>query len=162
MNLPSIALLSFTLIGVQDQQQPTQTAPMPANQTQTAPSQSTPTSSGVASEQQSTTTDQQTTTAPATVESEKGGSKVLSPHGGRITGHILHNGKPVAGVEVTLIDPETNLRKSVTSSDKGLYVFPRVAAGAWIIRTTVKSQTKDSGKFAVATDQTLTKDISLD
>ena len=69
----------------------------------------------------------------------------------------------VPGVEVTLVNEDTNAARSVTTNEVGEYSFPSVLPGTYSVRASLPGfRTEERKGLRIATQQTLTMDFTLE
>src|SRR6185436_16938655 len=82
---------------------------------------------------------------------------------GGIRGSIKDAGGVIPGVEVTLTNEQTNIKRSVVTNERGEYVFSNVDPGTFKVTATLQGyKTVDRGGIRVGTQQFLTLDLALE
>jgi hypothetical protein len=82
---------------------------------------------------------------------------------GGLRGAIKDTGGVIPGVEITLINEQTNLRRSSVTNERGEYVFANVDPGNYAVKATLQGyKTVDRGAIRIGTQQFLTLDLSME
>jgi hypothetical protein len=82
---------------------------------------------------------------------------------GGLRGAIKDSGGVVPGVEVTLTNEQTNIKRSTITNERGEYVFATVDPGNYIVKAALQGyKTVDRGGIRIATQQFLTLDLSME
>src|SRR5471030_197945 len=90
------------------------------------------------------------------------GASAQSFQGG-LRGALKDSGGVIPGVEVTLTNEQTNLKRSVVTNERGEYVFAAVEPGNYTVKATLQGyKTADRGGIRIGTQQFLTLDLSME
>jgi len=82
---------------------------------------------------------------------------------GGVRGAIKDAGGVIPGVEVTLTNEQTNIKRSTVSNERGEYNFPNVDPGSYKVTATLQGyKTVDRGGIRIGTQQFLTLDLTLE
>ncbi len=82
---------------------------------------------------------------------------------GGLRGSIKDAGGIVPGVEVTLNNEQTNIKRSTVTNERGEYVFANVDPGNYGVKATLQGfKTVDRGGIRIGTQQFLTLDLTLE
>src|SRR3982751_2811147 len=82
---------------------------------------------------------------------------------GGIRGSIKDAGGVTPGVEVTLTNEQTNIKRSVLTNERGEYSFANVDPGNYSVKATLQGyKTVDRGGIRIGTQQFLTLDLTLE
>src|SRR5215210_6139728 len=82
---------------------------------------------------------------------------------GGIRGSLKDAGGVVPGVEVTLTNEQTNVKRSTVTNERGEYVFANVDPGNYKVTATLQGyKTVDRGGIRIGTQQFLTLDLTLE
>src|SRR5438132_5738939 len=82
---------------------------------------------------------------------------------GGIRGSIKDAGGVIPGVEVTLTNEQTNLKRSTITNDRGEYNFPNIDPGSYKVTATLQGyKTIDRGGIRIGTQQFLTLDLTME
>ena len=82
---------------------------------------------------------------------------------GNLRGAIKDAGGVIPGVEVTLTNEQTNIKRSTVTNDRGEYVFANVDPGTYGVKATLQGyKTADRGAIRIGTQQALTMDLTLE
>jgi len=82
---------------------------------------------------------------------------------GGVRGSIKDAGGVIPGVEVTLTNEQTNIKRSVVTNERGEYVFSNVDQGSYKVTATLQGyKTIDRGGVRVGTQQFLTLDLTME
>ena len=82
---------------------------------------------------------------------------------GGLRGSIKDAGGVIPGVEVTLTNEQTNLKRSVVTNERGEYVFANVDPGNYGVKATLQGyKTIDRGGIRIGTQQFLTLDLTME
>src|SRR5215208_2042296 len=92
-------------------------------------------------------------------------SHVLAGQGfqGGLRGSLKDTGGVVPGVEVTLTNEQTNIKRSSVTNERGEFVFANVDPGNYAIKATLQGyKTVDRGAIRIGTQQFLTLDLTME
>src|SRR5882762_11491301 len=79
---------------------------------------------------------------------------------GGLRGSIKDAGGVIPGVEVTLTNEQTNIKRSVVTNERGEYVFANVDPGNYAVKATLQGyKTVDRAGIRIGTQQFLTLDL---
>src|SRR5213593_4319662 len=82
---------------------------------------------------------------------------------GGLRGSIKDAGGVIPGVEVTLTNEQTNIKRSVVTNERGEYSFANVDAGNYNVKATLQGyKTIDRGGIRIGTQQFLTLDLTME
>src|SRR5262249_61734713 len=82
---------------------------------------------------------------------------------GGLRGSIKDVGGVIPGVEVTLTNEQTNLKRSIVTNERGEYVFSNVDPGTYKVTATLQGyKTVDRGGVRIGTQQFLTLDLLME
>src|SRR5438132_2909268 len=82
---------------------------------------------------------------------------------GGIRGSIKDAGGVIPGVEVTLTNEQTNLKRSTITNDRGEYNFPNIDPGSYKVTATLQGyKTIDRGGIRIGTQQFLTLNLTME
>src|SRR5437868_12179954 len=82
---------------------------------------------------------------------------------GGLRGAIKDAGGVTPGVEVTLTNEQTNIKRSVLTNERGEYSFANVDPGNYSVKATLQGyKTVDRGAIRIGTQQFLTLDLTLE
>src|SRR5437868_9699888 len=82
---------------------------------------------------------------------------------GGIRGSIKDAGGVIPGVEVTLTNEQTNIKRSVVTNERGEYVFSNVDPGNYAVKAVLQGyKTIDRGGIRIGTQQFLTLDLTME
>src|SRR3989454_3331144 len=82
---------------------------------------------------------------------------------GGLRGAVKDAGGVIPGVEVTLTNEQTNLKRSVVTNERGEYVFANVDPGNYGVKATLQGyKTIDRGGIRIGTQQFLTLDLTME
>src|SRR5438876_3850224 len=82
---------------------------------------------------------------------------------GGLRGSIKDAGGVIPGVEVTLTNEQTNLKRSTITNDRGEYNFPNIDPGSYKVTATLQGyKTIDRGGIRIGTQQFLTLDLTME
>src|SRR5438552_6283102 len=82
---------------------------------------------------------------------------------GGVRGAIKDAGGVIPGVEVTLTNEQTNIKRSVVTNDRGEYVFANVEPGNYNVKATLQGyKTIDRAGIRIGTQQFLTLDLTME
>ena len=82
---------------------------------------------------------------------------------GGLRGSLKDTGGVVPGVEVTLINEQTNIKRSTVTNERGEYVFANVDPGNYAVKAVLQGyKTIDRGGIRIGTQQFLTLDLTLE
>ena len=79
---------------------------------------------------------------------------------GGLRGSVKDAGGVIPGVEVTLTNEQTNIKRSSVTNERGEYVFANVDPGNYAVKATLQGyKTVDRGGIRIGTQQFLTLDL---
>jgi hypothetical protein len=82
---------------------------------------------------------------------------------GGLRGSIKDAGGVVPGVEVTLTNEQTNIKRSTTTNESGEYNFPNIDPGTYNVKASLQGyKTVDRGAIRIGTQQFLTLDLTME
>ena len=82
---------------------------------------------------------------------------------GGIRGSLKDAGGVVPGVEVTLTNEQTNIKRSTVTNERGEYVFANVDPGTFSVKASLQGfKTIDRGGIRIGTQQFLTLDLTME
>src|SRR5258705_9702594 len=82
---------------------------------------------------------------------------------GGLRGSLKDAGGVIPGVEITLTNEQTNIKRSVVSNERGEYVFASVDPGNYAVKATLQGyKTVDRGGIRIGTQQFLTLDLVME
>src|SRR5262252_5294069 len=82
---------------------------------------------------------------------------------GGLRGSVKDAGGVIPGVEVTLTNEQTNIKRSVVTNERGEFVFANVDPGNYGVRATLQGyKTVDRGGIRIGTQQFLTLDLTME
>src|SRR4030088_2053555 len=82
---------------------------------------------------------------------------------GGLRGSIKDAGGVIPGVEVTLTNEQTNLKRSSVTNDRGEFVFANIDPGNYAVKATLQGyKTIDRGAIRIGTQQFLTLDLTME
>ena len=82
---------------------------------------------------------------------------------GGLRGSIKDAGGVIPGVEVTLTNEQTNVKRSVVTNERGEYVFANIDPGTFTVKATLQGyKTADRGGIRIGTQQFLTLDLTME
>src|SRR4051812_7533052 len=82
---------------------------------------------------------------------------------GGLRGSVKDAGGVIPGVEVTLTNEQTNIKRSSVTNERGEFVFANVDPGNYGVRATLQGyKTVDRGAIRIGTQQFLTLDLTLE
>ena len=82
---------------------------------------------------------------------------------GGLRGSVKDSGGVIPGVEVTLNNQQTNIKRTVVTNERGEYVFAALAPGNYDLKAVLQGyKTIDRGDIRVATQSFLTLDLTLE
>jgi len=82
---------------------------------------------------------------------------------GGLRGSIKDAGGVIPGVEVTLTNESTSIKRSSITNERGEYVFAAVEPGTYSVKATLQGyKTVDRGAVRIGTQQFLTLDLTLE
>jgi len=82
---------------------------------------------------------------------------------GGLRGSIKDAGGVIPGVEVTLTNEQTNIKRSVVTNERGEFVFANVDPGTYKVTSTLQGyKTIDRGGVRIGTQQFLTLDLTME
>src|SRR5476651_959840 len=90
------------------------------------------------------------------------GASAQSFQGG-LRGALKDSGGVIPGVEVTLTNEQTNIKRSTVTNERGEYVFANVDPGNYGVKATLQGyKTVDRGAVRIGTQQFLTLDLTME
>ena len=82
---------------------------------------------------------------------------------GGLRGSIKDAGGVIPGVEVTLTNESTNLKRSTVTNERGEYVFAAIDPGTYAVKATLQGyKSVDRGAIRIGTQQFLTLDLTME
>src|SRR5258705_2279195 len=82
---------------------------------------------------------------------------------GGLRGSIKDAGGVIPGVEVTLTNEQTNIKRSTVTNERGEFVFANVDPGNFAVKATLQGyKTVDRGAIRIGTQQFLTLDLTME
>src|SRR4030081_1968712 len=82
---------------------------------------------------------------------------------GGLRGSIKDAGGVIPGVEITLTNEQTNIKRSVVTNERGEYVFASVEPGTYTVRASLQGyKSIDRGGIRIGTQQFLTLDLLME
>src|SRR5215813_7673657 len=82
---------------------------------------------------------------------------------GGLRGSIKDAGGVIPGVEVTLTNEQTNIKRSVVTNDRGEFVFSNVDPGNYAVKAVLQGyKTIDRAGIRIGTQQFLTLDLTME
>ena len=82
---------------------------------------------------------------------------------GGLRGSIKDAGGVIPGVEVTLTNEQTNIKRSVVTNERGEYVFANIDPATYSVKATLQGyKTIDRGGIRIGTQQFLTLDLTME
>src|SRR5262245_49196920 len=82
---------------------------------------------------------------------------------GGLRGSIKDAGGVIPGVEVTLTNEQTNIKRSTTTNERGEFVFANVDPGSYKLTATLQGyKTIDRGEIRIGTQQFFTLDLTME
>src|SRR5258705_5166991 len=82
---------------------------------------------------------------------------------GGLRGSLKDAGGVIPGVEITLTNEQTNIKRSVVSNERGEYVFASVDPGNYAVKATLQGyKSIDRGGIRIGTQQFLTLDLVME
>ena len=82
---------------------------------------------------------------------------------GGLRGSIKDAGGVIPGVEVTLTNEQTNIKRSTTTNERGEFVFANVDPGTYKLTATLQGyKTIDRGEVRIGTQQFFTLDLTME
>jgi hypothetical protein len=80
-----------------------------------------------------------------------------------LRGSIKDAGGVIPGVEVTLVNEQTNISRSVVTNERGDYAFGSVDPGTYTVKASLQGyKTADRGGIRSGTQQFLTLDLTME
>src|SRR5476649_1101798 len=90
------------------------------------------------------------------------GASAQSFQGG-LRGALKDSGGVIPGVEVTLTNESTSIKRSSITNERGEYVFAAVEPGTYSVKATLQGyKTVDRGAIRIGTQQFLTLDLTME
>ena len=82
---------------------------------------------------------------------------------GGLRGSVKDSGGVIPGVEVTLTNEQTNIKRSTVTNERGEFVFANVDPGNYGVKATLQGyKTADRGGIRIGTQQFLTLDLTME
>ncbi len=82
---------------------------------------------------------------------------------GGLRGSVKDSGGVIPGVEVTLTNEQTNIKRSTVTNERGEFVFANVDPGNYGVKATLQGyKTVDRGGIRIGTQQFLTLDLTME
>src|SRR5437762_1225293 len=82
---------------------------------------------------------------------------------GGLRGSVKDSGGVIPGVEVTLVNEQTNINRSTVTNERGEYAFANVEPGNYGVKAVLQGyKTIDRGGIRIGTQQFLTLDLTLE
>src|SRR6478735_6723000 len=82
---------------------------------------------------------------------------------GGLRGSVKDAGGVIPGVEITLINEQTNIKRSSVTNERGEYVFANVDPGNYAIKATLQGyKSVDRAAIRIGTQQFLTLDLTME
>src|SRR5882672_6647388 len=82
---------------------------------------------------------------------------------GGLRGSVKDAGGVIPGVEVTLTNEQTNIKRSTVTNERGEFVFANVDPGNFAVKATLQGyKTVDRGAIRIGTQQFLTLDLTME
>src|SRR3954451_15637833 len=82
---------------------------------------------------------------------------------GGLRGSIKDAGGVIPGVEVTLTNEQTNVKRSTVTNERGEYNFPNIDPGNYAVRATLQGyKSADRGGIRIGTQQSLVLDLTME
>ena len=82
---------------------------------------------------------------------------------GGLRGSIKDSGGVIPGVEVTLNNEQTNIKRTTVTNERGEYVFAAVDPGTYSLKAVLQGyKTIDRGEIRIATQSFLTLDLTME
>jgi trimeric autotransporter adhesin len=82
---------------------------------------------------------------------------------GTLRGSIKDAGGVIPGVEVTLTNEQTNIKRSTVTNERGEYNFPNIDPGNYAVRATLQGyKSADRGGIRIGTQQSLVLDLTME
>ena len=82
---------------------------------------------------------------------------------GGLRGSVKDAGGVIPGVEVTLNNEQTNIKRSTVTNERGEFVFANVDPGNYAVKATLQGyKTVDRGAIRIGTQQFLTLDLTME
>src|SRR5438045_9210904 len=82
---------------------------------------------------------------------------------GGLRGSVKDAGGVIPGVEVTLNNEQTNIKRSTVTNERGEFVFANVDPGNYAVKATLQGyKTVDLGGIRIGTQQFLTLDLTIE
>src|SRR5471030_1935291 len=82
---------------------------------------------------------------------------------GGLRGSIKDTGGVIPGVEITLTNESTSIKRSTVTNERGEYVFAAIEPGTYAVKATLQGyKTVDRGAIRIGTQQFLTLDLTLE
>src|SRR5262249_13131058 len=82
---------------------------------------------------------------------------------GGLRGAIKDAGGVIPGVEITLTNEQTNIKRSVVTNERGEYSFANVDPGTYSVKAALQGyKTVDRGGIRIGTQQFFTLDLTLE
>src|ERR1700741_3903648 len=82
---------------------------------------------------------------------------------GGLRGSVKDAGGVIPGVEVTLTNEQTNIKRSSVTNERGEFVFANVDPGNYAVKATLQGyKTVDRAAIRIGTQQFLTLDLTIE
>src|SRR3954467_6588951 len=82
---------------------------------------------------------------------------------GGVRGSVKDSGGVIPGVEVTLTNEQTNIKRSTVTNESGEYVFANVDPGNYGVKATLQGyKTVDRAGVRIGTQQFFTLDLTME
>src|SRR5437868_10248592 len=82
---------------------------------------------------------------------------------GGLRGSVKDAGGVIPGVEVTLNNEQTNIKRSTVTNERGEFVFANIDPGNYAVKATLQGyKTVDRGGIRIGTQQFLTLDLTME
>jgi len=82
---------------------------------------------------------------------------------GGLRGSVKDSGGVIPGVEVTLTNEQTNIKRSTVTNERGEYAFANVDPGNYAVKSVLQGyKTVDRGAIRIGTQQFLTLDLTME
>src|SRR4051812_6724998 len=82
---------------------------------------------------------------------------------GGLRGSVKDSGGVIPGVEVTLTNEQTNIKRSTVTNERGEFVFANVDPGNYAVKASLQGyKTVDRGGIRIGTQQFLTLDLTME
>jgi hypothetical protein len=82
---------------------------------------------------------------------------------GGLRGSVKDSGGVIPGVEVTLTNEQTNIKRSTVTNERGEYNFPNIDPGNYGVKATLQGyKSADRAGIRIGTQQFLTLDLTME